>query len=66
LCAAERQRPDVARKRRRWQRYQGRIDRKRLVFVDETWAKTNMTRTHGWAPRGQRLVARVRMASGTR
>jgi transposase len=49
----------VARKRRRWQRYQGRIDRKRLVFVDETWAKTNMTRTHGWAPRGQRLVARV-------
>jgi transposase len=29
------------------------------VFVDETWAKTNMTRTHGRAPRGQRLVARV-------
>jgi len=57
----------VARKRVRWQRYQGRIDSKRLVFVDETpdqvrgrlWAKTNMTRTHGWAPRGQRLVARV-------
>jgi transposase len=49
----------VARKRRRWRHYQGRIDRKRLVFVDETWAKTNMTRTHGWAPRGQRLVARV-------
>jgi transposase len=49
----------VARKRVRWQRYQGRIDRKRLVFVDETWAKTNMTRTHGWAPRGQRLVAHV-------
>jgi len=29
------------------------------VFVDETWAKTNMTRTHGRAPRGQRLIARV-------
>jgi transposase len=29
------------------------------VFVDETWTKTNMTRTHGRAPRGQRLVARV-------
>lgn len=27
--------------------------------MDETWAKTNMTRTHGRAPRGQRLVARV-------
>ncbi len=25
------------------------------VFIDETWAKTNMTRTHGRAPRGQRL-----------
>ncbi len=25
------------------------------MFIDETWAKTNMARTHGWAPRGQRL-----------
>jgi transposase len=25
------------------------------VFIDETWAKTNMTRTHGRAPRGERL-----------
>jgi hypothetical protein len=30
-----------------------------LVFIDETWAKTNMTRTHGRAPRGQRLVAKA-------
>jgi transposase len=29
----------------------------RLIFIDETWAKTNMTRTHGWAERGRRLVA---------
>jgi transposase len=29
------------------------------VFIDETWAKTNMTRTHGRAPRGQRLLAKV-------
>lgn len=28
----------------------------KLVFIDETWAKTNMTRTHGYAPRGERLV----------
>ena len=27
----------------------------RLVFIDETWAKTNMARTHGRAPRGERL-----------
>jgi transposase len=30
-----------------------------LVFIDETWVKTNMTRTHGRCPRGQRLVAKV-------
>ena len=29
------------------------------MFIDETWAKTNMTRTHGRAPRGERLVAKV-------
>ena len=28
----------------------------RLVFLDETWAKTNMTRLHGRSPRGIRLV----------
>jgi transposase len=28
----------------------------KLVFIDETWAKTNMTRTHGYAPRGERLI----------
>jgi transposase len=28
----------------------------RLVFLDETWAKTDMTRTHGYAPKGQRLI----------
>lgn len=32
------------------------LDPMRLVFIDETWAKTNMTRTHGYAPKGQRLV----------
>jgi transposase len=29
------------------------------VFIDETWAKTNMTRIHGWARRGKRLVDKV-------
>jgi transposase len=29
------------------------------VFIDETWAKTNMTRRRGWCARGKRLVARV-------
>jgi len=49
----------VARKRARWMRYQARLDPRRLVFIDETWAKTNMTRTHGRCAKGQRLVAKV-------
>ena len=28
----------------------------RTGFLDETWLKTNMAKTTGWAPRGQRLV----------
>jgi transposase len=49
----------VARKRERWRRHQARLDPRRLVFIDETWAKTNMTRTHGRARRGARLVHKV-------
>ena len=59
LFATEQDRPDVARKRRRWKTYQGRLDPARLVFIDETWAKTNMTRLRGWAPRGHKLLAKV-------
>ena len=29
------------------------------MFIDETWAKTNMTRMRGRAPRGARLVDKV-------
>ncbi len=49
----------MARKRWRWKTHQGRLDPARLVFIDETWAKTNMTRLHGWAPRGRKLLAKV-------
>jgi transposase len=59
LFATEQDRPDVARRRARWKAYQGRLDPARLVFIDETWAKTNMTRLRGWAPRGNRLLAKV-------
>lgn len=31
----------------------------RLVFIDETWATTNMTRCYGRSKRGERLVAPV-------
>jgi transposase len=38
---------------------QSGLDPRRLLFIDETWAKTNMTRTRGRAPLGERLVAAV-------
>ncbi len=59
MLAAERDRPDIARKRLRWKAYQQRIAPKRLVFIDETWIKTNMAPLRGWGPRGKRLEARV-------
>ena len=30
-----------------------------LVFIDETWAKTNMSPTHGWSRKGQPLIAKA-------
>ena len=59
LHASEQDRPDIARRRVRWKQHQGRLDPKRLVFIDETWAKTNMTRRHGRCARGTRLIAKV-------
>jgi transposase len=49
----------VARRREQWTKYQGRIDPERLVFLDETWTKTNMAPLRGWASRGRRLKAKV-------
>jgi transposase len=40
-----------------WKAHQGRIDASRLVFIDETWIKTNMAPLRGWGPSGQRLEA---------
>ena len=59
MFASEQDRPEIARRRAWWKKYQGRIDPRRLVFIDETWAKTNMTRTCGWNRRGLPLNAKV-------
>ena len=45
----------MARLRRRWKGWQHRFDPHRLVFVDETWVKTNMAPLRGWGPKGKRL-----------
>jgi hypothetical protein len=42
-------------RRQAWFDGQPDLDPARLVFIDETWAKTTMARTHGRAPRGERL-----------
>jgi transposase len=38
-----------------WFEAQPDLDPDRLLFLDETWASTAMARTHGRAPRGERL-----------
>ena len=59
LHASEQDRADVARRRRRWKQHQNKVPAGGLIFIDETWAKTNMTRLHGRCARGRRLVAKV-------
>ena len=52
--ADERNRPDAECRRKRWKRFQGKVDPRRLVFIDETWMKTSMSPRHGWSPKGRR------------
>lgn len=46
-------------RRKDW--FDGRLDLdpERLVFIDETWASTNMARQRGRAPKGERLLAAI-------
>ncbi|WP_407121300.1 IS630 family transposase [Bradyrhizobium sp. STM 3561] len=59
VAAGERDRPEVARRRAQWAKYQDRVKAERLVFIDETWTKTDMAPLRGWAPRGSRLHTKV-------
>jgi transposase len=52
VVAGERDRPDVARRRAQWTKYQDRVEPERLVFIDETWTRTDMDPLRGWAERG--------------
>jgi transposase len=42
-----------------WQAAQPWVDPEKLVFVDETWASTDMARRYGRAPAGERLVEAI-------
>jgi hypothetical protein len=55
LIARERDRADITRHRARWQSRQKNVDASRLVFIDETWTITNMTRLFD-APRAPMAI----------
>jgi len=55
MFALEQGRSDVARRRQRWRSWQARLDPSRLVFIDETWIKTNMAPLRGWGASGERI-----------
>src|ERR1700759_2635853 len=51
--ASEQDRPDVAERREAWRRAQRSLGG-RLIFLDETWTTTAMTRRYAWADVGAR------------
>jgi transposase len=57
--AAEQDRPDVALARAVWRENQHTLDPKKLVFVDETGAATDMARVYGRGPIGERVIGKV-------
>lgn len=57
--AAEQARPDILSRRWDWFESQPDLDPTKLVFIDETWASTNMARTRGRALRSERLRAAI-------
>ncbi len=46
----------MAAQRTAWRAQQPSLDPHKLIFVDQTWFKTNMVRLRGRARRGQRLI----------
>ena len=56
MIAAEQNRPDVIERRHNFSIACRFVEPKQLVFLDESGAKTNMTRLYGRAPTGERCV----------
>ena len=64
FIAVERDRPALRRARRDWitrRQPRTRQEPHRLVFIDETAVKTNLTRLRGRAPVAERLSALIRL-----
>jgi len=56
LKASEQEREDIAKSRDEWRKFQKVVDVRRLVFLDESGLKTNMTRRYGRARSGNRCL----------
>ena len=56
LKASEQEREDIAKSRDEWQEFQKTVDACRLIFLDESGLKTNMTRLYGRAHGGNRCL----------
>nr|WP_010583658.1 transposase [Schlesneria paludicola] len=56
LIASEQDRSDIVEQRVQWHATQPTIDPNRVVFIDETYAKTNMRRRYGCSIIGTRLI----------
>ena len=54
LKSSKQDRPDVVQKREEWRESQKNTPGKRIIFIDESAAKTNMIRLYGRSIRGKR------------
>jgi transposase len=52
---AEQLKPEIAKERSDWRERQAEVDVNHAYFLDESAAKTNMTRLYGRGPKGQRV-----------
>lgn len=59
MYASEQERSDVAAARSTWQSERSALPAGQLVFLDETWATSNMTPTRGRSAKGERCIARA-------
>ena len=56
LKASEQEREDIAKNREEWREFQATVDVHRLLFLDESGLKTNMTRLYGRACGGNQCL----------
>ena len=59
LKASEQERADIVKSREQWDVFQKTVSAERLVFLDESSAKTNMTRLRGRSRDGSRCHAKA-------